>query len=156
MFIQPRLDRRSDTPRTKETAMKVMMIGFATPQTEAGVPPDEAAMVAMHKFTEELQKAGVLLDLAGLTPTSRGARIMYSGKHHKVIDGPFVESKELIAGYFIIEVKNLAEAIEWAKRAPFAAGLPDGVNVTVELRPLFGPEDFDTEEERAARKLAKA
>ncbi|HEY4240427.1 MAG TPA: YciI family protein [Kofleriaceae bacterium] len=126
-----------------------MLIGFATPQTEAGTPPDEAALVAMSKYNEELQKAGVLLDLGGLTPTSRGARVVYSGKQARVIDGPFVESKELIAGYLILEVKNLAEAIEWAKRAPFGVGSPDAM---VELRPLYGAEDFDTAEERAARK----
>ena len=138
--------------------MKVMLMVLATPQTEAGAPPDTAALAAMHAYNEELQKAGVLLDLGGLTPSSRGARITYSGKERKVIDGPFAEAKELVAGYSIIEVKDLAEAIEWAKRAPFGMGVNDGNEPIVELRPLFSPEDFDTpaEREERAAKLAKA
>ena len=131
--------------------MKVMMMIYGTPETEAGAPPTEAALVAMHNFNEELQKAGVLLDLAGLTPTSRGARLVYDGKQRKVIDGPFAEAKEYVAGYSILEVKDFAEAIEWAKRAPFGIGVHDGIEVTAELRPLYGAEDFDTAEERAAK-----
>ncbi len=134
--------------------MKVMMFGKATKQTEAMQPPTEEALLAMHKFNEELQKAGVLLDLGGLTPTSRGVRVRYSGSKRTVIDGPFPESKELIAGYLLLEVKTLAEAIEWAKRAPFGVGVQDGEEPEVELRPLFGPEDFDVPgeaEERAKR-----
>jgi hypothetical protein len=123
--------------------MKVMMFGKATKQTEAGQMPTEEAIVAMHKFNEELQKAGVLLDLGGLTPTSRGVRVRYSGSKRTVIDGPFAEAKELIAGYLLIEVKTLAEAVEWAKRAPFGLGVQDGEEAEVELRPLFGPEDFE-------------
>ncbi|HEX3480323.1 MAG TPA: YciI family protein [Kofleriaceae bacterium] len=135
--------------------MKVMMIGKATKQTEAGQMPTEEAMVAMHKFNEELQKAGVLLDLAGLTPTSRGVRVQYSGSKRTVIDGPFAEAKEVIAGYLLIEVKTMAEAIEWAKRAPFGLGVQDGEEPEeVEIRPLFDPTDFDVPgeaEERAKR-----
>jgi hypothetical protein len=142
--------------------MKVMLIGKATKETEAGQMPTNEAMVAMHAYTEALQKAGVLLDLAGLTPTSRGARVRYSGSKHTVIDGPFAETKEVIAGYFLIEVKTLAEAIEWAKRAPFGVGVPDGQEAEVEIRPLFDPADFDVPGEaearakRAGEKLAKA
>ena len=143
--------------------MKVMMFGKATKQTEAGqTPPTEEALVAMHKFNEELQKAGVLLDLGGLTPTSRGVRVKYSGSKRTVIDGPFPESKELIAGYFLLEVKSLAEAIEWAKRAPFGLGVQNGEEAEVEIRPLFDPTEFDVPgeaEERAKRhgeKLGKA
>jgi hypothetical protein len=142
--------------------MKVMMIGKATKQTEAGQMPTEEAMVAMHKFNEELQKAGVLLDLAGLTPTSRGVRVKYSGSKCTVIDGPFAEAKELIAGYCVIQVKTFAEAVEWAKRAPFGLGVQAGEEPEVELRPLFDPTDFDVPgeaEERAKRlgeKLGKA
>jgi hypothetical protein len=123
--------------------MKVMMLGKATKQTEAGEMPTEEAIVAMHKFNEELQKAGVLLDLGGLTPTSRGVRVRYRGSKRTVIDGPFAEAKELIAGYSLIQVKTLAEAIEWAKRAPFGLGVQDGEEAEVELRPLFDPADFE-------------
>ena len=142
--------------------MKVMMFGKATKQTEAGQMPTEEALLAMHKFNEELEKAGVLLELGGLTPTSRGVRVKYSGSKCTVIDGPFPESKELIAGYLLLEVKTLAEAIEWAKRAPFGLGVLDGEEPEVELRPLFDPTDFDVPgeaEERAKRrgeKLGKA
>jgi hypothetical protein len=124
--------------------MKVMMFGKATKQTEAGqTPPTEEALVAMHKFNEELQQAGVLLDLGGLTPSSHGVRVRYSGSTRTVIDGPFAESKELIAGYLLLEVKTLAEAVEWAKRAPFGLGAHDGEEAEVELRPLFDPAEFD-------------
>ena len=134
--------------------MKVMMIGKATKQTEAGQMPTEEALVAMQKFNEELEKAGVLVDLAGLTPSSRGVRVRYSGHKCTVIDGPSTESKELIAGYLLIEVKTLAEAVEWAKRAPFGVGAQNGEEPEVELRPLFDPSDFDAPgeaEERAKR-----
>jgi hypothetical protein len=134
--------------------MKVMMFVKATKQTEASHPPSNEALVAMHKFNQELEKAGVLLDLGGLTPTNRGARVKYSGSKRTVIDGPFAETKELIAGYSLIEVKTFAEAIEWAKRAPFGLGVHDGDEPEVELRPLFDPADFDVPgeaEERAKR-----
>ena len=134
--------------------MKVMIFGKMTKQTEAGEPPTEEALLAMHKFNEELQKAGVLLDLGGLTPTSRGVRVKYSGRKCRVIDGPFAESKEVIAGYLLLEVKTLAEAVEWAKRAPFGLGVPDGEEAEAEIRPLFDASDFDVPgeaEERAKR-----
>ncbi|RYZ43891.1 MAG: YciI family protein [Myxococcaceae bacterium] len=134
--------------------MKVMLIAKATPQTEAGKPPTEEALVAMHNFNEELRKAGVLLDLAGLTPMSNGARVRYSKNKCTVIDGPFVESKELIAGYSLLEVKTFAEAVEWARRAPFSLLVQDGEDLEVELRPLFDPAEFDVPgeaEERAKR-----
>src|SRR4029079_13788758 len=102
--------------------MKVMLFAIATKQTEAGRPPTKEAVLAMHKFNEELEKAGVLLDLGGLTPTSRGVRVKYSGSKRTVIDGTFTETKEFIAGNTLIEVKTLAEAVEWAKRAPFGLG----------------------------------
>jgi hypothetical protein len=123
--------------------MKIMMFGKATKQTEAGEVPTNEAIVAMHEFNEELQKAGVLLDLAGLTPTSRGVRVRYSGTKRTVIDGPFAEAKELIAGYLLLQVKTLAEAVEWAKRAPFGLGVQHGEEAEVELRPLFDPMDFE-------------
>jgi hypothetical protein len=123
--------------------MKVMMFVKATKQMEAGQKPTKEAILAMHEFNEELEKAGVLLDLGGLTPTSRGVRVQYSGSKRTVIDGPFAEAKELIAGYSLLEVKSLAEAVEWAKRAPFGLGVHDGEEAEVELRPLFDPADFD-------------
>ena len=137
--------------------MKVMMFGKATKQTEASQPPTEEALVAMQKFNEELEKAGVLLDLGGLTPTSRGVRVQYSGSKRTVIDGPFPETKELIAGYLLLEVKTLAEAVEWAKRAPFGLGLQDGEEAMVEIRPLFDPSEFDVpgEADERAKKLAE-
>ncbi len=139
--------------------MKVMMLAIANPHTEAGAKPSEEALLAMHKFNEELEKAGVLLDLGGLTPTSRGARVKYSGGKCTVIDGPFAEAKEMIAGYSLLEVASLAEAIEWAKRAPFGVGAPEGSEAIVEIRPLFDASDFDVPgeaEERARRQAGKA
>jgi len=138
--------------------MKVMMFVKATQETEGGPKPTEEALVAMHQYHEELRKAGVLLDLAGLTPTSRAVRVRYSGSKRTVIDGPFSESKELIAGYTLLEVKTFAEAVEWAKRAPFGRGVQDGEEPEVELRPLFDPADFDVpgEAEARAKRLGKA
>ena len=142
--------------------MKVMMFAIATKHTEASPPPTKEAILAMHEFNEELEKAGVLLDLGGLTPTSRGVRVKYSGGKCTVIDGPFAEAKELIAGYLLLEVKTLAEAVEWAKRAPFGIGVQAGEEPEVEIRPLFDASDFDVPgeaEERAERlgeKLGKA
>jgi hypothetical protein len=112
-----------------------MMLVKANKESEAGVMPDEKILTEMTKYNEELQRAGVLLDLSGLKPSSAGARIQYSGNKRTVIDGPFTEAKELIAGYWIIQVKSKEEAIEWAKRVPFEDG-------EVELRPFFELEDF--------------
>jgi len=118
--------------------MRVMMIVKATVRAEAGILPTEAHLAAMGKYNEELQKAGVLLDLSGLRPTSAGARVRFGGGKRTVIDGPFTESKELIAGYWIIQVKSKEEAIEWAKRIP-AEVCEIG---EVELRPFYELEDF--------------
>src|SRR5262245_24522512 len=98
--------------------MKFMMIVKANKESEAGKMPDEKLLSAMGKYNEELMKAGVLLDLAGLHPSSKGVRIRISGDKRTVIDGPFAETKELIAGYWIIQVKSREEAIDWAKRVP--------------------------------------
>ena len=118
--------------------MRVMMIVKATDRAEAGILPTEAHLAAMGKYNEELQKAGVLLDLSGLRPTSAGARVRFGGGKRTVIDGPFTESKELIAGYWIIQVKSKEEAIEWAKRIP-AEVCEIG---EVELRPFYELDDF--------------
>jgi hypothetical protein len=118
--------------------MRVMMIVKASKMSEAGVLPSEAQLTAMGKYNEELQKAGVLLDLSGLKPTSAGARIKFSGGKRTVVDGPFAEAKELVAGYWILKVKSKEEAIEWAKRIPAEAVEME----EVELRPFYELEDF--------------
>ena len=115
--------------------MRVMMIVKASKESEAGAMPDEKVLADMAKYNEELVKAGVLLDAAGLKPSSSGARVQYSGSKRTVVDGPFAEAKELIAGFWIIQVKSSEEAVEWAKRVPFDDG-------EVELRPFFELEDF--------------
>jgi hypothetical protein len=115
--------------------MRFMMIVKANEKTEAGVLPTEQELASMGKYNEELVKAGVMLAGDGLQPTSRGARVYYSGSKRTVTDGPFTEAKELIAGYWIIQVKSKEEAVEWAKRVPFEEG-------HVELRQLFELEDF--------------
>lgn len=127
--------------------MKVMILMKAVNEAairaydRGGRAPTNDALLAMHNFNEQLEKAGVLVDLGGLTPSSRGARIRYSGKRRKVIDGPFTEAKELIAGYSILHVKTMAEALEWAQRSPNE--VQDDEEVEVELRPLWGPDTFD-------------
>jgi hypothetical protein len=116
--------------------MRVMVCVPADKRSEAGQLPTQEGLTQMMKFNEELVKAGVMLDGAGLWPTSKAKRVRFSGTQRTVIDGPFAESKELIAGYWIWQVKSMEEALEWLKRAPFDGG------VEVTIRPLFGPEDF--------------
>jgi hypothetical protein len=106
--------------------MKFMLILKSTKDSEAGKMPSEESITAMVKYNQEQAKAGILLDAAGLYPSSRGARVRFStGGKKTVIDGPFAESKELVGGYWIIQVKSLEEAIEWAKRSPFSPKGPD-------------------------------
>jgi len=120
--------------------MKFMMIVKANKDSEAGVMPGEELLSAMGKYNEELVKAGVLLDAAGLYPSSKGVRIRISAADERtVIDGPFTETKELIGGYWIIQVKSREEAIEWARRAPSPH---PGEDCEIELRPYFELEDF--------------
>lgn len=119
--------------------MRFMLIGRATKESEAGAFPKPDAIAVMQKYNEELIKAGILLAAEGLSPTRKGARVVFRGEERTVIDGPFTESKELIAGFTIIQVKSLAEAIEWVKRAPNLS--PDGESV-VEIRKLMDIEDF--------------
>jgi hypothetical protein len=121
--------------------MKFMMIVKANKDSEAGKMPSEALLNAMAKYNEELLKAGVLLDLAGLQPSSKGTRLQFSGGKRTLIDGPFAETKELIAGYWIIQVKSREDALEWAKRAP-APFESDGGEGQIELRQFFELEDF--------------
>ena len=115
--------------------MRFMMIVKASKESEAGVMPDEKILAVMAKYNEELVKAGVMLDGSGLHPSSKGARVRYAGDKRTVVDGPFAESKELIAGYWLIQVKSRDEALAWARRVPFQVG-------EVEVRQLFELEDF--------------
>jgi hypothetical protein len=121
-----------------------MIIVKATKDSEAGVMPEEKLLTDMAKYHEELQKAGVLLDGSGLTPSSKGWRIKYSGAKRTVVDGPFTESKELIAGYTLIQVKTREEAMEWTRRFPNPAG--DSKEAEIEVRQLFELEDFGPSE----------
>jgi hypothetical protein len=123
--------------------MKFMMIVKANKDSESGAMPDEKILSAMARYNEELTRAGVLLDLSGLAPSSQGARVRFSaGGKRAVIDGPFTEAKELIAGYWVIQVKSRDEAIEWAKRIPFEPDPKTGAEPEVELRRLFELDDF--------------
>lgn len=120
--------------------MRFMMIVKASKDSEAGKLPTEEMIAAMGKFNEELMKAGVLVDLAGLQSSAKGARVRFSGGERTVIDGPFAETKELVAGYWVINVKSLQEAIAWAKRVPAPHG-PDQ-ECELEIRQFFELEDF--------------
>ena len=120
--------------------MRFMIIVKATRDSEAGVMPHEKMLGEMAKYHEELQKAGVLLDASGLQATSKGWRIRYSGQQRTVVDGPFAETKELIAGYTIIQVKSKEEAMEWARRFPNPS--LDGKEGEIEVRQLFELDDF--------------
>jgi hypothetical protein len=134
--------------------MRFMMIVKANKDSEAGVMPSEELLSAMGKYNEELMKAGVLLDGAGLKPTSKGARVRFSSGKPTVIDGPFTEAKELIAGYWIIQVKSREEAIEWARRAPAPHGPHQ--DSEIELRQFFEMDDFaPSEAVDRQRKLGK-
>jgi hypothetical protein len=123
--------------------MRFMIIVKATQDTEAGVLPEEKLIAEMATYHEQLAKAGVLLDASGLQPSSKGARIKYSGGKRTVIDGPFTEAKELIAGYTLIQVKSREEAMEWARRFPSPMGDKEG---EIEIRQLFDLDDFPPSE----------
>ena len=118
--------------------MKVMVIVKANKDTEAGIMPSEQLLREMGNYNEELVKAGIMLAGEGLHPSSKGVRIAFSGSRRTVVDGPFAETKELIAGFWLWRVKSLQEAIEWAKRCPN----PTGEESVLEIRPLFEAEDF--------------
>lgn len=128
-----------DTHPIQESTMRFMIIGRATKESEAGVMPRPEAFAAMQEYHEALVQSGILLAAEGLAPSAKGARVTFSGDKRTVVDGPFTEAKELIAGFTIIQVPSLAEAIEWVKRAPNLA--PDGEAV-VEIRKLMDIEDF--------------
>jgi hypothetical protein len=118
--------------------MRVMVLVKASADTEAGSLPTEEQLAAMGQFNEELVNAGVMLAGEGLKPSSEGARVRFSGAERTVIDGPFTETKELIAGFWLWQVSSLEEAIEWARRIPN----PTGEESQVEIRPVFEAEDF--------------
>ena len=115
--------------------MRFMVLVKADKNSEAGVLPDEKMLTAMGNYNEELSKAGILLAGEGLHPTSKGKRIRFSGSKRTVVDGPFAETKELLAGFWLLQVKSMDEAIEWLKRAPFE-------DTEIEIRPVFETEDF--------------
>lgn len=119
--------------------MRVMVLVKENEQSEAGILPDESILAEMGKYNEELVKAGVMLAGDGLHPSSKGKRVRFSGDQKTVIDGPFAETKELIAGYWIWQVRSMEEAVEWLKRAPFGGG------TEIELRPVFEAEEFGAE-----------
>lgn len=130
--------------------MRFMVIGKATKETEAGVPPDPELFEEVGKYNAELMKAGVLVAAEGLHPTSKGARVRFSGDKRTVIDGPFAETKELIAGFWILQVRSLEEAIEWVKRSPSCFGDES----EVEIRQVFEMEELSptVSQERIERK----
>ena len=141
------LNRRRETGALRyssggEMTMRFMILVKATKDSEAGVLPDEKLLTEMGRFNEELVKAGIMLDGEGLHPSSKGARVKFSGRTRTVIDGPFAETKELIAGYWIWRVKSKEEAIEWVKRCPNP--MP-GVDSEIEIRQIFEAADFGQE-----------
>lgn len=121
--------------------MRVMVLIKADSNSEAGVMPDQQLLTEMGQYNEELVKAGIMLAGEGLHPSSKGARVRFSGKQRSVIDGPFAETKELLAGFWLWQVRSMEEAIEWVKRCPN----PMGVECEVEIRPVFEAEDFGAE-----------
>jgi hypothetical protein len=122
-----------------ENAMRFMVMVKATKDSEAGIMPDEKLLADMGRFNEELVKAGIMLAGEGLQPSSKGVRVRFSGKARSVIDGPFAETKELVAGYWLWQCTSLDEAIEWVKRAPNPFANQDS---EIEIRPLFEADDF--------------
>jgi hypothetical protein len=135
--------------------MRFMVIVKADKNSEAGALPSREILTAMGKFNEELVKAGVMLAGEGLHPTSKGKRVRFSGGKHTITDGPFTESKELIAGFWLWQVRSMEEAVEWLKRSPFDGG------TEIEIRQVFEADDFGTEltpelREQEARLRAQA
>ena len=127
--------------------MRFMVLVKATKESESGAMPDETILTEMGKYNEELVKAGVMQAGEGLQPSSKGARVRFSGSKRTVVDGPFAETKELIAGFWIFQCKSLEEAIEWVKRAPN----PFNEESEIEIRQIFETEDFGAELTPVAR-----
>lgn len=133
--------------------MRVMVLVKASDESESGALPSTADLAEMGKYNEELVKAGIMLAADGLKASSNGKRVRFSGSDRTVLDGPFAETKELVAGYWLWEVSSIEEAVEWLKRAPFDGG------AEIEIRPIFGAEDFGdnlTPELRAAEDRLRA
>jgi len=133
--------------------MRVMVVVKASPESERGEMPSEQLLTEMGRFNEQLVKAGIMLAGEGLHPSSKGKRVRFSGKQRTVIDGPFAETKELIAGFWLWQVRSMDEALEWLKRAPFDGG------TEIEIRPVFEAQDFGKEltpEERAREEKLRA
>ena len=130
--------------------MRFMVIVPATEESEAGVLPSTEILAEMGKYNEELVRAGVLLAAEGLHPSAMGSRIKFTGEKRTVIDGPFTEAKELIAGFWLIQVRSKEEAIEWVKRAPFGGGFE------VEIRQVFEPDDFAPSDPTGELRAAEA
>jgi hypothetical protein len=136
--------------------MRVMVIVKASKDSEAGMLPDATILIEMGAFNEQLAKAGVLVAADGLTPSSKGKRVKFNGAERIVSDGPFAETKELVAGYWVWKVKSIDEAVEWLKKAPFGGGME------IELRPIqeladFGPEftaELRAQEEKLRKQVA--
>src|SRR5580692_2687549 len=118
--------------------MKVMVLVKATKESEAGVMPTQALLAEMDKFNQDLVKAGVMLAADGLRPSAQGKRVRFSGSNRTVVDGPFTETKELVAGFWLWQVRSIEEAVEWVKRCPN----PMLTDSDIEIRPVFGLEDF--------------
>ncbi|CAL9338187.1 hypothetical protein SUDANB95_00210 [Actinosynnema sp. ALI-1.44] len=136
----------------RDKKMRFMVIVKATADSEAGVMPSEEMISEMTAFNEELVKSGVMLAGEGLHPSSKGARVYFDGDRRTVVDGPFAETKELIAGFWLLEVKSLEEAVEWVKRVPN----PTGEQSQIEIRQVFSPEDFQMSDELKDREAALA
>jgi hypothetical protein len=142
----------------QERNMRVMVIVKATADSEAGILPSTELLAEMGRFNEELVKAGVMLAGEGLQPSAKGARVRFSGKSRTVVDGPFVETKELVAGFWLWQVRSMEEAIDWVRRCPN----PMPTDSEIEIRPLFEAEDFGPaltpelieQEERLRREMA--
>jgi hypothetical protein len=154
--VESGVEKKRQPQRGSETAMRFLVMVKGNKDYEAGAMPTEQELTEMGKFNDELVKAGVMLAGEGLQPSAKGARISYAGNKRTVRDGPFTEAKELVAGFWIWQVKSRAEALEWAKRIPFKEG-------DVELRQIFESEDFGAEftpelrqqEERQRAAIAK-
>jgi hypothetical protein len=132
---------RAGTEPKRRVTMRFMVMVKATKSSEAGVMPSEKLLAEMGNYNEELVKAGVMLAGEGLHPTSKGKRVRFSGKQRTVIDGPFAETKELVAGFWLIQVKSMDEAVEWVKRCPN----PFDEESEIEIRQVFEAEDFGAE-----------
>jgi hypothetical protein len=138
MFVDSRRPGAGERRQTGEATMRVMIIVKASGDSEAGKLPSEQVLTEMGKFNEQLVRSGIMLAGEGLHPSAKGKRVRFSGKQRAVVDGPFTESKELVAGFWLWQVRSMDEAVEWVKRIPN----PDNEEMEVELRPVFEADDL--------------